>query len=37
MGKGSHSDEAEVVPHFLQEVIKVPLMVGGDGDHDIQP
>lgn len=25
-----HSDEVEVFPHFLQEVVKVPLVVGGD-------
>ena len=25
-----HSNEVEVLPHFLQEVVKVPLVVGGD-------
>ena len=27
-----HSDEVEVGPHLLQEVVKVPLVMGGDWD-----
>ena len=27
----SHSNETEVVPHLFQQVVKVPLVVGGDG------
>ncbi len=29
--RDAHSDEREVVPHLLEEVVEVPFVVGGDG------
>ena len=32
LGLGVDSHKLEVVPHFLQKAVIVPLVMGGDGD-----